>query len=152
MNVTNEPENRQQAEVIQSMVAEAGFDLKLNTMEFASSLQAEARGDYEAYQIGWSGRADPDGNTYAFLHTGAGQNTGHYSHPVVDAALDDARAVVDVDKRRALYTKLWEQARQDLPIIYIYQWQNIVGMSAKVTGFTPVPDGLIRLQGVSLAP
>ena len=152
MNVTNEPENRQQAEVIQSMVAEAGFDLKLNTMEFASSLQAEARGDYEAYQIGWSGRADPDGNTYAFLHTGAGQNTGHYSNPVVDAALDDARAVVDVDKRRALYTKLWEQARQDLPIIYIYQWQNIVGMSAKVTGFTPVPDGLIRLQGVSLAP
>jgi len=39
-----------------------------------------------------------------------------------------------------------------LPIIYIYQWQNIVGMTAKVTGFIPVPDGLIRLQGVSLAP
>ena len=152
MNVTNEPENRQQAEVIQSMVAEAGFDLKLNTMEFASSLQAEARGDYEVYQIGWSGRADPDGNTYAFMHTGAGQNTGHYSNPVVDAALDDARAVTDVEQRRALYTKLWQQARQDLPIIYIYQWQNIVGMSAKVTGFTPIPDGLIRLQGVSLAP
>ena len=152
MNVTNEPENRQQAEVIQSMVAEAGFDLKLNTMEFASSLQAEARGDFEVYQIGWSGRADPDGNTYAFLHTGAGQNTGHYSNPVVDAALDEARATSDLDQRRAIYLKLWQQERQDLPIIYIYQWQNIVGMTAKVTGFIPVPDGLIRLQGVSLAP
>ncbi len=151
MNVTNEPENRQQAEVIQSMVAEAGFDLKLDTMEFASSLQAEARGDYEVYQIGWSGRADPDGNTYAFLHTGAGQNTGHYSNPVVDAALDEARAVSDVEQRSALYARLWQQERQDLPIIYIFQWQNIVGMSAKVTGFNPVPDGLIRLQGVSLA-
>jgi peptide/nickel transport system substrate-binding protein len=152
MNVTNEPENRQQAEVIQSMVTEAGFNLKLNTMEFASSLQAEARGDYEVYQIGWSGRADPDGNTYPFLHTGGGQNTGHYSNAVVDAALDDARAVADVEQRGVLYAKLWQQERQDLPIIYIYQWQNIVGMSAKVTGFTPVADGLIRLQGVSLAP
>ena len=151
MNVTNEPENRQQAEVIQSMVAEAGFDLKLNTMEFASSLQAEARGDYEIYQIGWSGRVDPDGNIFPFLHTGAGQNTGHYSSPVVDAALDDARAVADVEQRRVLYARLWEQERQDLPILYIYQWQNIAGMTDKVIGFRPIPDGLIRLQGMSLA-
>ena len=150
LNVTNEPENRQQAEVIQSMVAEAGFELKLNTMEFASSLQAEARGDYELYQIGWSGRVDPDGNTWSFLHTGAGQNTGLYSNPIVDAALDEARAVTDIDARRAQYAKLWEQERKDLPIFYLWAWQNIAGISAKVTGFKPIPDGLIRLQGVSL--
>ena len=119
-------------------------------MEFASSLQAEARGDYELYQIGWSGRVDPDGNTWSFLHTGAGQNTGLYSNPIVDAALDEARAVTDIDARRAQYAKLWEQERKDLPIFYLWAWQNIAGISAKVTGFKPIPDGLIRLQGVSL--
>jgi peptide/nickel transport system substrate-binding protein len=59
--------------------------------------------------------------------------------------------VPEVAGRKALYAKLWEQERKDLPIIYLYSWENIVGMSAKVQGFRPVPDGLIRLQGLSLA-
>ena len=42
------------------------------------------------------------------------------------------------------------QERQDLPIIYLYSPVNIVGMNAKLTGFRPIPDGLIRLQGVSV--
>jgi len=59
MNVPNTPDRRQLAEVIQSMVKEAGFDVKLNLIEFTASLQAATRGDFEAYLIGWSGRADP---------------------------------------------------------------------------------------------
>jgi peptide/nickel transport system substrate-binding protein len=40
---------------------------------------------------------------------------------------------------------------KDLPIVYLHNPKNVVGMSARVTGFRPVPDGLIRLQGVELA-
>jgi peptide/nickel transport system substrate-binding protein len=152
MNVPNTPDIRQAAEVIQSMVAEAGIDVQINTMEFAASLQAEARGDYETYLIAWSGRSDPDGNLYSFLHTGAGQNTGHYSSAVVDQALDDARATTDIPARASLYAKLVAQTRQDLPIIYLWNQMNIVGMTAKLTGFRPVPDGMIRLQGLAFAP
>ena len=43
--------------------------------------------------IGWSGRIDPDGNSYIFLHTKAPQNYSAYSNPEVDKALDDARLV-----------------------------------------------------------
>src|SRR5689334_889590 len=75
----NQPDQLQAAEVIQSMVAEAGFDLRIQAIEFASSLQASQRGDYELYLIGWSGRVDVDGNTYQFLHTGQGNNASHYS-------------------------------------------------------------------------
>ena len=46
---------------------------------------------------------------------------------------------------------MWQAARKDLPIIYLWNLKNIVGMSAKVAGFRAVPDGMIRLQGVSLA-
>ena len=69
----------QAAEVIQSMAAEAGFDVHIQAIEFASSLQAAQRGDYQAYMIGWSGRVDIDGNTYQFLHSGQGNNAGHYA-------------------------------------------------------------------------
>jgi len=152
MNVPNTPDIRQAAEVIQAMAAEAGFDVQINTMEFAASLQAEARGDYEAYLIGWSGRSDPDGNLYSFLHTGAGQNTGHYSNAIADGALDEARATSDVPARAALYAKMVAQLRQDLPIIYLWTPVNIVGMTVKLSGFRPVPDGMIRLQGLAFAP
>jgi peptide/nickel transport system substrate-binding protein len=149
MNVPNTSDNAQMAEVIQSMVRDAGFDLKINLIEFASSLAAATRGDFESYLIPWSGRADADGNLYVFLHSGAGQNDGRYSNSIVDAALDTARTLTDPAARRAEYGKMLAQERKDLPIIYLYHPVNVVGLSAKLSGFRPVPDGMIRLQGLS---
>lgn len=151
LTVPNNPDLRQAAEVMQSMAAEAGFDVKIAVMEFASSLQASARGDFEAYMLAWSGRTDADGNLYSFLHTDGGLNDGHYSNTEVDALLDTARLLDDTGKRRALYGHMWERLGQDLPVIYLWHRKNIAGLSARVQGFRPVPDGLVRLQGVSLA-
>jgi peptide/nickel transport system substrate-binding protein len=147
----NDPDILQASEVIQSMAAEAGFDVHIQAMEFASSLQASQRGEYQAYMIGWSGRVDIDGNTYAFLHSGQGNNVSHYANPTVDKLLDDARGTTDLAKRRALYADMWTQERKDLPITYLWIPRNIVGMSAKLNGFRPVPDGMIRLQGLEMA-
>ena len=151
LTVPNNPDLRQAGEVIQSMAAEAGFDVRITAMEFASSLEAEARGDYEGYMLAWSGRVDPDGNLYSFIHTGGALNTGKYSNASVDKDLDDARLTADLAKRRELYAAMWQPATQDLPILYLWTQKNVVGMSAKVEGFRPVPDGMIRLQGLSLA-
>jgi peptide/nickel transport system substrate-binding protein len=150
MAFTN-PEVLQTAEVIQSMAAEAGFEVHIKSMEFASSLAASARGEMQAYLIGWSGRVDIDGNTYSFLHTGGPSNDGHYSNAVVDKLLDDARGMTDAAKRQALYAQMWPQLRQDLPVTYLWIPTNIAAMSAKVTGFRPVPDGMIRLQGLAMS-
>jgi len=151
MNVPNTPDRAQLAEVIQSMVREAGFELKITLVEFAASLQAATRGEFESYLIGWSGRADPDGNLYAFLHSKSGQNDGRYANADVDALLDQARQITDVAERRAVYAKFWRQEQRDLPIIYLFAPVNVVGMSARLQGFRPVPDGLIRLQGLAMA-
>ena len=150
MNVPNTPDRAQEAEVIQAMAQEAGFEVKINLIEFAASLQAATRGEFEAYLIGWSGRADPDGNMFSFLTTGGGQNDGHYSNAVVDAALTDARKSTDLAARRAHYETALRQLRDDLPLVYLESPVNIVGMSAKLTGFRPVPDGMIRLQGLAV--
>ena len=150
LTITNQSDDQQTAEVIQSMERDAGFDVKIKTMEFAASLQAGYAGDFQAYMIGWSGRADPDGNMWQMLHTGGTFNYGHYSNPDVDKALDDARTVASVDQRRAFYAKVWEQERKDLPLIYLWIGKNIVGMKKTITGFQQVPDGLIRLQGLTM--
>ncbi|MBV9248733.1 MAG: ABC transporter substrate-binding protein [Acetobacteraceae bacterium] len=150
LTITNGSDIQQAGEVIQAMEREAGFDVKIKAMEFASSLQAAYAGDFQAYLIGWSGRADPDGNMWQMLHTGGTFNYGHYSNPDVDKALDDARMVAAADQRRGFYAKVWEQERKDLPLIYLWTAKNIVGMKKSITGFQQVPDGLIRLQGVMM--
>jgi len=151
MNVPNSPVSIQTAEVIQSMVAEAGFDMKIKSMEFATSLDAGDRGDFETYMIAWSGRADPDGNLWNFDHTGGPLNYPAYSNPEMDHLLDEARAVTDTQGRIGIYKKVAELAERDLPIMLLYTPMNIVGTSAKLSGFVPVPDGLIRPQGITIA-
>ena len=148
----NNPDLQQVGEVIQSMAGEAGFEVTLRSMEFASSLQAGYRGDFQAYNIAWSGRIDPDGNLWPFLHTGGTFNYGHYDSPAMDDLLDRARLTTNMDERKALYRQVVELERRDLPLIYLWTPKNVVGMRKQVTGFVQVPDGLIRLTGVSLAP
>jgi peptide/nickel transport system substrate-binding protein len=151
MMVPNTPDFAQMAEVIQAMVKDAGFDMKIQMTEFATLLSAGNRGDFQAYLLQWSGRSDPDGNLYAFLHSGSQGNDGHYANAIVDAGLDAARNTTDPAARIAGYTKMMTQERIDLPMIFLDHPVNIVGMSAKVQGFRAVPDGMIRLQGLSLA-
>ena len=152
LTVPNNPDLRQAGEVIQSMAQEAGFDVRLTASEYASALSAANRGDFEAFLTAWSGRVDPDGNLYGFLHTGGAFNDSRYSNATVDGLLDKARDTADVAERRDLYAQMFTQESKDLPILYVWQLKNLVGMSAKVQGFRSIADGMIRLQGVSLAP
>jgi peptide/nickel transport system substrate-binding protein len=147
----NQPDNLQAAEVIQSMAADAGFNIRIVAMEASAAIQIEQRGDYQMYLNGWSGRVDADGNTFQFLHTGQGNNFMGYSNPTVDRLLEEGRAMSDVAKRRIVYQQVWETLRGDLPITYLYSPRNIVAMTAKLNGFQPVPDGMIRLQGLEMS-
>lgn len=151
LTATNAPDSQQVAEVIQSMVKEAGFDLKIKTMEFASSLQAGYKGEFQAYMIGWSGRADADGNMWALMHSKGTFNYGHHTNPEMDALLDQARLVTDVAARRDIYAKVWEIQRKDMPLVYLYFAKQIVGMKKNLDGYAPVPDGLIRVRGMQFS-
>src|SRR5579871_1392958 len=74
MMVPKGAENESVAQVLQSMAAEAGLDLKIRLIEFATSFKQAQAGEFQAFLIGWSGRIDPDGNAYIFLHSKAPQN------------------------------------------------------------------------------
>lgn len=152
LTVPNNPELRQVGEVIQAMAAEAGFEITLNAMEFASSLQAATRGEFEAYLLAWSGRTDPDGNLWTFVHSRGPQNDGKYSNPEVDRLLDAARVETDLEKRVALYEQMYKHAVvEDRSRLYLWHRKNIVAHTARLTGFVNVPDGLIRVQDLRLA-
>jgi len=143
-------ENEAVAQVVQSMAAEAGFDLKIRLIEFATSFKQAQAGEFQAFLIGWSGRIDPDGNSYVFLHTKAPQNDGVYSSPEADKAFEDARLITDPAQRKAIYEKLTGTVLHDAPIIYIYHRKLLIAHTTKLEGYRQMPDGLVRVVGLKL--
>lgn len=138
-------------ELVQAMAGEAGFQIKLRATEFATLQKEAPAGNFEAAQIGWSGRVDPDGNIYSFVTCKGTLNDGRYCNAEVDRLLDEARQINDEGKRRALYDAADKILQEDLPIIYLYYQPWPFAYSNKIKGFTAYPDGMIRLKGLSFA-
>jgi peptide/nickel transport system substrate-binding protein len=138
------------AQVIQAMAKESGFDMRIQATEFTSAQQHAANGDFEAFLWGWNGRIDPDGNISSILGCKAAFNYLHYCSPEVDRELDTARALEARADRLAHYRIAAEQVLRDLPIIYLYHQKWLWAFSNRLSGFTPLPDGLIRPQGLQL--
>jgi peptide/nickel transport system substrate-binding protein len=143
-------ENEAVAQVLQSMAAEAGFDLKIRLIEFATSFKQAQSGEFQIFQIAWSGRIDPDGNSYVFLHSKAPQNDGGYSNPEADKLMEEARLVSDPAQRRAIYEKLTKIVLNDEPIIYLYHRTLLIAHTTRLEGYKQMPDGLIRVVGLKL--
>jgi peptide/nickel transport system substrate-binding protein len=138
------------AEVIQAMAKEAGFNVSIQATEFATSLDLADKGKFDAYLDGWSGRADPDGNLFTFNACKQPLNTSGYCKAAVDDLLLQSRTTRDAVERRRLYEQLAAILLKDRPIIYLYHGNVLWAYSAKVSGVRPVPDGVIRMQGLKL--
>jgi peptide/nickel transport system substrate-binding protein len=150
MMVPKGSENEAVAQVLQSMASEAGFDLKIRLIEFATSFKQAQAGEFQAFLIGWSGRIDPDGNSYVFLHDKAPQNDGGYSNPEADKALEEARLITDPAQRKAIYEKLTRIVLNDNPLIYLYHRKLLIAHTTRLEGYKQMPDGLVRVIGLKL--
>lgn len=148
----NTPVEVQVGEVLQSMADEAGFDIKLQAMEANAQVAAAKAGAYQATLVLWSGRADPDGNVAIWEACDGFLNWGKYCNAKFDDVLVRARATTDVAQRQALYRQLSDIYLDDRPHMVLYHVKWLYGATDKLSGFTPTPDGMIRPQGIALAP
>ncbi len=148
--VPNNPETRAVAEVMQSMAAEAGFDLKIRVTEFATSLNEAEKGNFQLYMLAWSGRTDPDGNIYSFASCKGPLNYGKYCDAGVDALLDRARTVTAVAERKALYEQVAAKWLAEGSVLYLYHRALLFAHSTRLEGFKVMPDGLIRVTDLKL--
>ncbi|MGD9881899.1 MAG: ABC transporter substrate-binding protein [Reyranella sp.] len=146
----NNPEIRAVGEVVQSMAAEAGFDLKLRVVEAATGLKTAEDGDFQLYQNTWSGRSDPDGNSVIYQTCGAPLNTGRYCDKEIDAWHREARSASDFATRKAAYEKITAKFLKEGWMIYLYHPQYLIAHTARLENFRPMPDGLLRVVGVKL--
>lgn len=147
--VSNNPDTLRLAQALQATVAEGGFELVIQPVEYSALLDQQDRGDFEVLQLGWSGRIDPDANLTNFLGTGAGQNVAGHSDPALDALLTAARTSTDKAERVKLYGQVVEAVQKADPLIYLYRQRNLTGVTKKVAGVQVFADGVIRLSNAA---
>jgi peptide/nickel transport system substrate-binding protein len=148
--VPPERDRQEAALLIQAMLAEAGITMTIQAQENVTMLQAGRKGDFEAYFTFWSGRPDPDGNVFSFNTCNGGQNDGKYCNADVDGLLTKARHVADVAERKKLYDQATEILLRDLPRLHLWHRRVFTGLHARIQGFTPYPDGIVRFRGLRL--
>ncbi|WP_376092287.1 ABC transporter substrate-binding protein [Roseomonas sp. CCTCC AB2023176] len=148
----NSPVESQVAQIIQSMAGEAGFQVRVETLEASAMVTKSERGQQYDMAMGiWSGRPDPDGNIAAWIASDGFLNRMSYANPVVDAAFVAARRTTDPAQRRAAYHQAAEQWLRDRPLLILWHYRWFWGMRAGIEGFEPSPDGLIRFAGLRLS-
>ncbi|MGJ3264439.1 MAG: ABC transporter substrate-binding protein [Salinarimonas sp.] len=148
--VPNNPEVRQVAEVIQAMAAEAGFDMQIRVVEFATGLQEAEAGRFGAFMLAWSGRPDPDGNIYSFAHSTGPLNYGKFASETVDAALTEARTATTIEGREAAYETVADVFLTEGSVLYLYHRAVLIAHTDEMQGYEQRPDGLVRLVGVTM--
>jgi peptide/nickel transport system substrate-binding protein len=137
--------------VVQAMTREVGFDVKVQATEFATSLNLADKGDFDAYVLAWSGRADPDGNAFSFYGCKQPLNYSGYCNAETDALLNQSRTQRDPTERRKTYEQMAAKVLKERPIIYLYHRNWLWAYSPKLSGVRNVPDGLLRVTGLKMA-
>ncbi len=140
------------AVVVQSMAREAGFDVKIQAAEFATSLNMADKGDFEAYLLAWSGRPDPDGNLFSFDACKQPLNYAGYCDAQTDALLAQSRSTRDPAERKKVFEQIAARVLKERPIIYLYHRNWLWAYNAKLGGVRGLPDGLLRVAGLKMAP
>jgi peptide/nickel transport system substrate-binding protein len=150
LTVNNNPTFLRVGQVIQAMASEAGIKVSIKPIEASTAGAAVAAGEFQAHLSFWSGRADPDGNIFNYLGCSGSSNVGKYCNEKVDEVLTAAAKEGDPAKRAALYAeanKLW---MPDAPLLVVYHSKPFFAAKTEIQGFKPIPDGLMRLQDVSM--
>jgi len=136
--------------VVQAMTREAGFDVKIQSAEFATSLNMADKGDFDAYVLAWSGRPDPDGNLYSFHACKQPLNYAGYCDPETDKLINASREARDPAQRKKIFEQVAARVLKERPIVYLYHRKWLWAYNPKLTGIRQVPDGLLRVNGLKM--
>jgi peptide/nickel transport system substrate-binding protein len=149
---SGDPSLLQQAQLIQAQLRKADIDAQISQLEFAQILKQQTDHAFKGMTyVGWSGRVDPDGNTYDFNYTGRPNNDGSYSNKDVDKLLDDQRQTTDEAKRKDALRKAEQIFVVDDPARVWFRFGVAqILTNKKLQGLQPYPDQIPRFQFASL--
>ena len=112
-----------------------GVQLNPQVLDFNALLALRHTGNYDLATFSTSTLNDPHDGVWDFYSTQT-RDTG-YSNPQVDALISEGNTTLDVEKRKAIYLKLYQLLATDPPVILLGYREILTASSARVKGFKP---------------
>lgn len=149
--VPNRPLSVRVGEIMQAMASEAGFEITLNVVDFATTLKLTDEGNFETWgPIGPQFANDLDTVAFPVLHSTGGRNLSRYRSAEMDELLEKSRTATDPQARRDLFKEASAVAVNDRPVLYLYHLRPLFAATSALKGFHATGDGFIKLDGMSL--
>jgi peptide/nickel transport system substrate-binding protein len=138
----------QSAQLIQDQLKRADIVADIKTQLFNDIVTLQQKKQHPGMTlIGWSGRLDPDGNTYDFVVAGKPNNDSGYANPKVDDLMNQQRAESDPAKRKALLLQAQQIFVVDDPArVWLGFSVSPIVTVKNLLGFTAYPDRIPRFQ------
>lgn len=138
--------------VIADQLKQIGVELKVRNVEQSvlfggwSDRAARKTGDYDILIYDTGAGINPQGHVFELLDSsripresndGAGGNYSRWSNPQVDAWLDEAGSSPSLTVRKQDYCNVAQAIQDDVPQIYLYQFQDGNALANRLQGVTP---------------
>jgi len=142
----------QSAQLIQAELAKADITMDLKVMQFNDIVTLQQQHKHAGMTfVGWSGRLDPDGNTYDFVVTNSPNNDSSYHNDQVDTLMKQQRAESDPAKRKQLLLQAQQIYVVDDPSrVWFGFTVSALETVKSVTGMEAYPDRIPRFQTAQL--
>jgi peptide/nickel transport system substrate-binding protein len=130
---------RQIAEAIAEMLTEAGLRTNMKIWDpgpaWNKFFQAEGKATNGYYgNWGYYSTFDADAVLHPFYHTEPGGWVGKWYARVngLDQLIDEARSMVDKDKRLATYAKIQRLIKEEAPSIFLWHQYDMLGIHKRI--------------------
>jgi peptide/nickel transport system substrate-binding protein len=149
--VTDEfPETVTAAQVIASQLEPIGIEVDIQTEEFATWLDRQGQGDFDAFMLGWIGNLDPAAYYQEQHITDGANNYQGYSNPEVDELLQQGAAETDQDARKEIYDQAAQIIVDDVSYLYLYNPDVVQAWTPGLEGYQIRADKAINFETVQL--
>jgi peptide/nickel transport system substrate-binding protein len=124
------------AVVMQAMMMVAGFNVELETLDWATQLDNYLAGTFQLQSFGYSARFDPGLMYGTFIGNKDDRKTRQWESPEAMALLALSNATLDDAERARTFEQLHLLMAQDVPIIGLYHSPAIEAFGPSVKGWS----------------
>jgi peptide/nickel transport system substrate-binding protein len=138
------------AMMVQGMAKDAGINIDVEVLEWATLLDRYNKGDYQAMAFTYSARLDPSLSYEMIAGDKDKQPRKVWDNPQALELIQKSTVTADRAQRQALFDQLERKMREDVPAIFMYSSVNTSAAKQYVTGYKSWSLGIPRAWGVTL--
>src|SRR3954471_1941215 len=145
MTSTTEPSyGKDEAQLVQAQLAEAGITVKIETVEFTQYVDRWLKSDFDIATGLNGGGPDPDFYVFRYFTDDGNLNQiVSFKNPTSSDAIKQARASTDVTKRKDLYTTAQKELVNGVPFVWLFVGRDYNASLPTTKGFIHLPTGSI---------